>query len=131
MPLTFRGYCQLVSLYLKEININTRTFENLIASCPLLEHLVVKNLSCIDHLHINVPNLKYFSFDGEFKSIRLNTPLLAVIALDLYRIGSTQFDIRFIICGLPLSLEELYVRCPFEKVITHLLIFVVAHLCRH
>ncbi|KDP23731.1 hypothetical protein JCGZ_23564 [Jatropha curcas] len=114
---SFKGFHSLSSLQLNKVNISTAAFERLIASCPLLEQLTVRNLSCIDHLHINVPNLKYFCFDGEFKSICFNTPLLETLSINLYRLGSenNQFDLRFKFRGLPPAIEQLYVRCQFQK----------------
>ncbi|XP_050222036.1 F-box/FBD/LRR-repeat protein At1g13570-like [Mercurialis annua] len=114
---SFKGFQNLISLQLNKVNITTAVFEKLIASCPLLEQLTVRNLSCIDHLHINVPSLKYFSFDGEFKSIVFKTPLLEVLSINFYRIGSenNQFDLRFKFRGLPPAIKELYVRCQFQK----------------
>ncbi|CAI0405155.1 unnamed protein product [Linum tenue] len=116
-PCTFRGFRNLVNLDLKKITISKEALESLLASCPQLETLIVKKLSCVDHLHINASNLKYLSFGGEFKSMCFNTPLLAVLSLNMYRIVSEQnnFDLRFIIRGLPPAIEELYVRCPFKK----------------
>ncbi|XP_002521998.2 F-box/FBD/LRR-repeat protein At1g13570 [Ricinus communis] len=114
---SFKGFHNLISLQLNKVNIATAVFERLIATCPLLEQLTVRNLSCIDHLHINVLRLKYLSFDGEFKSICFNTPLLEVLSINLYRIGSenNQFDLRFKFRGLPPAIKELYVRCQFQK----------------
>ncbi|XP_065853047.1 F-box/FBD/LRR-repeat protein At1g13570-like [Euphorbia lathyris] len=113
----FRGFQSLTNLQLNKVNIATAAFEKLISSCPLLEHLTVRKLSCVDHLHINVPKLKYFCFDGEFKSMCFNTPLLEVLSVNLYRIGSenNQFDLRFKFRCLPSAIKELYVRCHFHK----------------
>ncbi|KAJ9185781.1 hypothetical protein P3X46_005374 [Hevea brasiliensis] len=114
---SFKGFHNLISLQLNKVNIATADFERLISGCPLLERLIVRNLSCIDHLHINVLNLKYFCFDGEFKSICFDTPLLEVLSINLYRIGSenNQFDLRFKFRGLPPAIKELFVRCQFQK----------------
>ncbi|KAF2287558.1 hypothetical protein GH714_001295 [Hevea brasiliensis] len=116
---SFKGFNNLISLQLNKVNISTAIFERLISGCPLLEQLTIKNLSCFDHLHIIVPNLKYFCFDGEFKSLCFNTPLLEVLSIDLYRIDcdfeNNQFDLRFQIRGLPPAIKELYVRCRFQK----------------
>ncbi|KAJ9180007.1 hypothetical protein P3X46_008316 [Hevea brasiliensis] len=114
---SFKGFHNLISLKLNKVNIATAIFESLISRCPLLEQLTVRNLSCIDHLHINVPKLKYFCFDGEFQSMCFNTPLLEVLSINLYRIGSenNQFDLRFKFRGLPPLIKELYVRCRFQK----------------
>ncbi|EEF40404.1 F-box/FBD/LRR-repeat protein At1g13570 [Ricinus communis] len=114
---SFKGFRNLVSLQLDKVKIATALLERLIASCPLLERLRVRNLSYIDHLHINVPTLKYFSVDGEFKSICFNTPVLEVLSINLYEIGSgnNQFDLRFKLRGLPPAIKELYVRCQFQK----------------
>lgn len=115
---SFKGFNNLISLQLNKVNIETAIFERLISRCPVLERLTVRNLNCIDHLHINVPNLKYFRFDGEFKSMCFNTPLLEVFSINLYRIGSenNQFDLRFKFRSLPPAIKELYVRCQFQKV---------------
>ncbi|KAF2287557.1 hypothetical protein GH714_001288 [Hevea brasiliensis] len=71
---SFKGFHNLISLKLNKVNIATAIFESLISRCPLLEQLTVRNLSCIDHLHINVPKLNSRIFEvtrmsGELKSI--------------------------------------------------------------
>ncbi|CAN1840783.1 F-box/FBD/LRR-repeat protein At1g13570 [Linum perenne] len=115
-PSSFRGFRNITSLDLKKVTISKETLESLLASCPQLETLVLKRLSCVDHLHINGSNLKYFDFGGEFKSMCFNAPVISVLAINMYRIGSEQnnFDLRFIIRGLPPAVEELSVRCPFK-----------------
>ncbi|WCJ43753.1 F-box/RNI-like superfamily protein [Euphorbia peplus] len=114
---SFRGFQSLTNLQLNKVNIATAAFEKLISSCPLLEQLTLRKLSCVDHLHINVLKLKFFCFDGEFKSMCFNTPLLEVLSINLFRIGSenNQFDLRFKFRGLPSAIKELNVRCQFQK----------------
>ncbi|CAN0923889.1 F-box/FBD/LRR-repeat protein At1g13570 [Linum grandiflorum] len=115
-PSSFRGFRNLVSLDLKKVTISKEALETLLASCPNLETLVLKRLSCVDHLHFNASNLKYLDFGGEFKSMCFKAPFISVLAINMYRIGSEQnnFDLRFIIRGLPPAIGELSVRCPFK-----------------
>ncbi|WCJ43756.1 F-box/RNI-like/FBD-like domains-containing protein [Euphorbia peplus] len=127
-PRSFRGFHCLFCLQLDKVRIETADFEKLISSCPLLEQLTLRKLtaygsnydsSCIEHLQIDAPKLKYLSFDGEFISMSLNTPFLEILSINLYRLErydrQNQFDLRFQFCGLPSGIKELYVRCQFQK----------------
>lgn len=115
---SFEGFPNLIFLQLSNVNIETSVFERLISSCPLLEQLFVRNLSCTDHLHINGLCLKYFCFDGDCKSMSFNTPLLEALNIKLYRMGpeNNPFDLRFKLHGLPRAITGLYVHCPFQRV---------------
>ncbi|XP_050222037.1 F-box/FBD/LRR-repeat protein At1g13570-like [Mercurialis annua] len=117
LPHSFKGFHNLVFLRLVKVDITPSAFNKLIASCLHLEELVLQKLNCIGHLHINLPSLKNFSFNGEFKSISFQTPLLEVLSINLFWIGSENnpFDLRFKFRGLPSAIKELYVRCQFQK----------------
>ncbi|EEF47646.1 hypothetical protein RCOM_1464840 [Ricinus communis] len=89
-------------------------FEGIIASSPLLEKITAKGLYFDGALKVEVPNLKYFSFEGELTSICFNTPRLAVLSINLdtqrpycsytrKMTGNT-----FSISDLPPALEELH-----------------------
>ncbi|WCJ41321.1 F-box/RNI-like/FBD-like domains-containing protein [Euphorbia peplus] len=117
-PRSFQRFTCLISLELNKVELEIDAFEKLISSCPLLEQLILRKLVCVDHFQIDVPKLKYFCFDGEFVSMRFNTPFLEVLSINLYRVyrhENKQFDLRFKFWGLPSSIKELYVRCELQK----------------
>ncbi|WCJ41319.1 F-box family protein [Euphorbia peplus] len=122
-PRFSRGFPNLTSLELDKVIMKTCAFEKLISSCPLLERLTLRKLSCQDHLQINVPKLKYLCFEGAFISMCLDTPFLEVLSINLHRNihrfsdpdDHNPFDFRFKFCVLPSAIKELYVRCQFQK----------------
>ncbi|XP_055960961.1 F-box/FBD/LRR-repeat protein At1g13570-like [Mercurialis annua] len=95
LPISFRGFGNLVSLELTSVYITSAVFTKLIASCLQLEQLTVIQLDYSGHLHINVPSLKYFLFSGRFKSIPFRTPLLEVLSLWQLDSENFKFDPQF------------------------------------
>ncbi|WCJ43758.1 F-box/RNI-like/FBD-like domains-containing protein [Euphorbia peplus] len=114
-PRSSTGFPSLISLEFDKLNVETDVFEKLISSCPLLEQLTLKKSHFAD-LKINVPKLKYLCFDGEFKSLCLNTPFLEIFSINVYRYyDDNPHSLRFEICGLPSTIKELYAQCEFQK----------------
>lgn len=87
-PPRFKGFSKLISLQLEDILMDAETFGSLISSCPLLEQLTVSGYIPYDSLEISAPNLKSFSFTGDFGSICFkNTLLLAEVTVALCRVN--------------------------------------------
>ncbi|CAJ2675109.1 F-box/FBD/LRR-repeat protein At1g13570-like isoform X2 [Trifolium pratense] len=65
-PTTFKGFRNLKILELYHITITQNALENLISSCPILEHLTLIGLDDLTEIKIHAPNLKILGILGEF-----------------------------------------------------------------
>ncbi|XP_055961053.1 F-box/FBD/LRR-repeat protein At1g13570-like [Mercurialis annua] len=124
LPCSYKGFKNLVTLELRKLSTTRLIFESVISNCLLLENIIVKSVSFVGVLNMNVPKLKFFSFGGEVNSISFNSnPLLSVLSIDLYKpefkFGKCyrlQTDnIKFTIPELPSALEELHFRWKTRK----------------
>ncbi|XP_058724951.1 F-box/FBD/LRR-repeat protein At1g13570-like [Vicia villosa] len=84
-PTTFEGFRNLRSLDLDHIRMTQDAFENLISSCPLLEHLKLANVfGGVTQINIHAPNLKFFDIYDIFEGISfVNTFQLTTVAINL------------------------------------------------
>lgn len=119
-PPRFKGFSKLISLELVDVLFDAETFGNLITSCTLLEHLVVSSFIPYDSLEIRGPNLKSFSFAGDFGYICFeNTPLLAEVTIALCRVNKNvkhhSSNLIKVACSLP-AVEKLYVEGYYLEV---------------
>lgn len=84
-PASFKGFLNLKSLDLQHITMTQHAFENLIASCPLLERLTLMNFDGFSDLRIHAPNLRFFDIGGVYGDVTFeNTILLSIISIGLY-----------------------------------------------
>ncbi|KAI5393643.1 hypothetical protein KIW84_060680 [Lathyrus oleraceus] len=83
-PTTFEGFKNLRSLDLDQISMTQDAFENLISSCPLLEHLRLADVIGVSQVNIHAPNLKVFDIYDQFEDIRfVDTLQLTTVAINL------------------------------------------------
>ncbi|XP_008236273.1 PREDICTED: F-box/FBD/LRR-repeat protein At1g13570-like isoform X2 [Prunus mume] len=67
-PPTFKGFRNLKSLVFQRVTLAQDAFQNLIACCPLLERLTLREFN-FTHLKIDAPNLKFLDVEGDFEDV--------------------------------------------------------------
>lgn len=78
----FKGFTKLVNLELQSVVLEPELFRTFIASCPAVERLRLIHCTSFDCLELTGPKLKYFEFNGVFKSVSFkNCPVLKDIRL--------------------------------------------------
>lgn len=68
IPPTFKCFKYLIHLQLDNVRFTRGRFRSFIAGCPVLETLILKGFSGVDHPTIEAPNLKFLNVWGTFKS---------------------------------------------------------------
>ncbi|OIT32293.1 PREDICTED: F-box/FBD/LRR-repeat protein At1g13570-like [Nicotiana attenuata] len=83
-PPGFQGFEKLISLDFQHVTFVPATFTDFISKCPSLERLMLRWCTDFDTLEIDAPNLKFFDFTGESKSICFkNAPMLENVSVYL------------------------------------------------
>lgn len=78
----FKGFSKLVNLELQSVLLVPESFGSFIASCPAVERLRLIHCTSFDRLELIAPKLKFFDFNGVFKSVSFKScPVLKDIKL--------------------------------------------------
>ncbi|KAL8521514.1 hypothetical protein ACS0TY_011868 [Phlomoides rotata] len=121
----FKGFNKLVNLELQRVALAPETFAKLIASCPAVERLRLIHCTNFDCLEITGPKLKYFEFNGVFRSVSFkNCPVLSDVKLtfssmEFKRGNRFSLDLVKSLSCLP-ALEELHLQAyALEDLVEH------------
>ncbi|KAF8024308.1 hypothetical protein BT93_F1483 [Corymbia citriodora subsp. variegata] len=69
IPSTFEGFKNLESLDLQHVELSPDGLEALISRCPLLKHLMLRNLERIKEINIEAGNLEWLTVEGAFQDV--------------------------------------------------------------
>ncbi|XP_057799065.1 F-box/FBD/LRR-repeat protein At1g13570-like isoform X1 [Salvia miltiorrhiza] len=121
----FKGFSKLVNLELQSVVLVPESFTTFIASCPAVERLRLIHCTSFDCLELTGPKLKYFEFNGVFKSVSFkNCPALKDIKLtfssmEFKRGNSFSLDLVRSLSCLP-ALEDLQLQAyALEDLVEH------------
>ncbi|XP_042517611.1 F-box/FBD/LRR-repeat protein At1g13570-like [Macadamia integrifolia] len=123
LPVTFKGFSCLTSLYLQRVTISDVALKCLVSSCHQLERLTLIHIDGPTHIEISNPELKYLHISGNFDGICLKDLRLLVYA-SFYATTGAYPDRQMItynfsnILGSLLSIQELQLRGYFLQYFT-------------